>query len=95
LDKQQTVEFSDPPANIYVIFADGPGKYRVEVVDDGGKILEVVYDHKVAAQSDAWLDWDCLDGKGMPVPPGQYFVVIYKDGKALKSLSVVRNPKNR
>lgn len=93
LDKQQSVEFSDPPANIYVVLADGPGKYRVEVVDSGGKILEVIYNHKVAALSDVWLEWDCLDGEGMPVPPGQYFIIIYKDGKTLKSLSVVRTLK--
>ena len=93
LDKQQSIEFSDPPANIYVVFGDGPGKYKVEVMNSSGKRLEVIYERKIAAQSDAWLEWDCLDGKGMPVPPGQYFVVVYKDGRILKSLSVVRAPK--
>lgn len=93
LDKQQSVEFSDPPANIYVVFGDGPGKYKVEVLNSSGKRLEVIYERKIAAQSDTWLEWDCMDGKGMPAPPGQYFVVVYKDGKILKSLSVVRSPK--
>lgn len=95
LDKQQNVEFMDPPANIYVVFADGPGRYRAEIMDRSGKTLKIVLDRKIVSESDMWIEWDCMDNKGMPVPPGQYFVVIYKDGEPLKSLSVVRVAKDR
>jgi|GEM_PF-6375845 len=93
LDKQ-TIKFSDPPANIYVVFADGPGQYRAEVADQNGKVLEVIFDRKVVSQKDIWLEWDCLDGQRMPVAPGQYFVIVYKDGVILKSLSVIRISKD-
>jgi hypothetical protein len=95
LDKAQIIEFSDAPANIYVGFADGPGIYRLQIVDDQGKLLQVIYNQRVVAQADAWVGWDGRDAQGRDAPPGQYFVIIYKDGKALKSLSVVRISKSR
>jgi len=95
LDKEQSIEFSDAPANIYVGFADGPGVYQLQIVDSRGKLLQVIYDQKVVAQADAWVGWDGKDAQGLDVPPGKYFVIIYKDGKALKSLSVVRVSKSR
>jgi hypothetical protein len=94
LDLEHTVEFTAPPANIYVTFADGPGNYRVEVVDRGGNSLGIIYGKKVVSQGDAWLEWDGRDKKDRDVPPGQYYVILYKDGKAIKSISVVRGPGN-
>jgi|GEM_PF-1746825 len=91
LDPTLNVVFSEPPANIYITFADGPGHYQVVVVDDQGNSLEAVYDRRVVAESDAWVEWDGLDPKGKLVSPGQYFVILTKYGKALKRISVIRN----
>lgn len=93
LDKGNSIEFSEIPPNIYVSFADGPGFYRLKIVDSRGNLLQVIYDQRVVSQTDAWVGWDGKDAQGQEAPPGQYFVIFYKDGKALKSLSVVRTPK--
>ena len=95
LDREQIIQFSAPPANIYVTFADGPGWYQLKIVDGQNNLIKTIYDHHVVAESDAWADWDGQDAKGNDMPPGQYFVVIYKDGTALKSLLVIRSPANQ
>jgi hypothetical protein len=92
LDKANTVEFTTPPAVINITFADGPGFYQVKVADDSGNILKQIFDQKVVALSDSWIEWDGRDKNGKAVMPGQYYVILYKDGKALKSLSVIRDP---
>jgi hypothetical protein len=92
LDKDQTIEFAAPPANIYVTFGDGPGWYQLQIVDKGANLVKTIYDRHIVAEADAWVEWDGQNAKGEDMPPGQYFVVIYKDGKALKSISVVRSP---
>jgi hypothetical protein len=90
VDKSLNVTFSSPPANIYVTFADGPGEYTAEVVDSVGNTLEAIFEQRVVAQSDAWLEWDGLDQRGKDTLPGQYYVILFKDGKALKRISVIR-----
>jgi len=90
LDPSLNIVFTEPPANIYLTFADGPGHYQVEVVDDEGNSLEALFDRKIVAESDSWVEWDGLDQNGKLVSPGQYFVILSKDGKALKRISVVR-----
>jgi flagellar hook assembly protein FlgD len=92
LDKEQTLEFAAPPANIYVTFGDGPGWYQLQIVDGRARLVKTIYDRHVVAETDEWVEWDGQNGKGEDMPPGQYFVVIYKDGKALKSISVIRSP---
>jgi hypothetical protein len=95
LDKANAIVFSETPPNIYVSFADGPGVYRLQIVDNRGNLLQVIYNQRVVTQADAWVGWDGKDAQGRVAPPGQYFVIIYKDGKALKSLSVVRTASSR
>ncbi len=92
LDKEQTIEFSAPPANIYVTFADGPGHYQLQIVNAGANLVKTIYDRHVIGETDTWVEWDGHDERGHDMPPGRYFVVIYKDGKALKSISVIRSP---
>jgi len=92
LDTAQAIEFTAPPANIYVTFADGPGTYLLRVVDSRAMPVRTIYDHHVVSEDDAWVEWDGKDEQGRDVPPGQYYVVFYKDGKALKSLSLIRRP---
>jgi len=94
LDPNVAVVFYAPPANINVTFADGPGRYQMEVVDSVGNSLESIFDQTVSYTSSTWVEWDGLDEKGKTVPPGQYYAVLYKDGKALRSISIVRIPPN-
>lgn len=91
LDPSLNVVFTEPPANIYITFADGPGRYQVEVVDDRGNALETIFDRKIVAESDAWVVWDGMNPKVKLVAPGQYYVILTKDGKALKRISVIRD----
>jgi len=95
--KDQTIVFQTPPVEIYITFADGVGRYQLQVVDGQGRPLEVVYDRKIVGEKDDWVTWDGKDGWGRDVAPGQYYVIFYKDGKPLRSISVYRSgiPTNR
>jgi flagellar hook assembly protein FlgD len=86
----QTVVFQRLPANIYISFADGPGVYRLEVVDDSGAHLRNLFEKRVVAQEDGWVEWDGRDDAGQNVPPGQYTVLYTKDGRELKRLILVK-----
>jgi flagellar hook assembly protein FlgD len=91
LEKIHTIVYQTPPVEIYVTFADGPGRYQLEMMDVRGNPLRMVFDKKVVADSESWVTWDGKDDQGREMPVGQYFVVFYKDGKALRSISVIRS----
>ena len=91
LDKVHTIIYQTPPVEIYVTFADGPGRYQLEMMDSQDNPLRMVFDKKVVAESDTWVTWDGKDERGREMPVGQYFVIFYKDGKPLRSISVVRS----
>ncbi len=91
LDTSQAITFLAPPANIYMVFADGPGLYQLKVVNARGVFVKNIYDQRIVAQKDDWVYWDGKDGEGKDMPPGQYFVLLFKDGKALKSISIIRS----
>lgn len=86
----ETIVFGESPANIYLGFADGPGVYRLEVFDWTGKKLKDLFEKKVVAQRDVWVEWDGKDGEGRDAPPGWYYVNFSKDGKILKRIFVGR-----
>lgn len=88
--KGQAIVFETPPVEIYVTFGDGVGRYQLQVVDGQGHPLEVIFDKKIIGEKDSWVTWDGKDGQGRDVPPGQYFVIFYKNGKSLRSISVYR-----
>ncbi len=69
LDREQTIEFAAPPANIYVTFADGPGRYQLQIVDRGAKLVKNIYDRHVVGETEAWVEWDGRDEKGKDMPP--------------------------
>ena len=71
-------------------FGDGAGRYQLEVVDGRGHSLRMIFDKKIVGEGDDWVMWDGKDSQGRAVPLGQYFVVFYKDGKPLRSISVYR-----
>lgn len=88
--KAQAIVFQTPPVEIYVTFGDGAGRYQLEVVDGRGHSLRMIFDKKIVGEGDDWVMWDGKDSQGRAVPLGQYFVVFYKDGKPLRSISVYR-----
>jgi hypothetical protein len=90
LDQAQTIVFGATPANIYATFGDGPGRYQLEITNSQGNPLKVIYNQRIIAQKDAWAYWDGTNSKGLDMPPGQYFVVFFKDSKPLKRISIVR-----
>lgn len=89
LDQAQTLVFGPDAANIYVTFADGPGRYRVAAMDDRGNRLKFLLD-KWEIQGDAWVGWDGRDEQGRDLPAGQYRIVFSKDGKILNKIIVVK-----
>ncbi len=88
--KAQTIVFDDSTANIYVQFADGPGTYRMEVVDMKGHHLRDLFEKKVVAQTDTWVNWDGKDDAGRGVPMGLDVIRFLKDEKELRELIVLR-----
>ncbi len=94
LVKAQAIFFQTPPVEVYVTFEDGPGRYQLQVVDAGGNPLEMIFDKQIVAEGDNWATWDGKDGRGQEVAVGQYFIVFYKDGQPLRSISVYRSRTN-
>jgi hypothetical protein len=82
----QTIVFGKPPVNIYIDFADGPGLYRLEVLDGDSRPIRKLYEKRVVAETDDWVEWDGRDDRGETVPEGLYRVVFSKDGRYLNDL---------
>ena len=91
----QTIVFDSPPANIYMSFADGPGFYRLEVIDKGGRHLRNLFEKNVVAQQDAWAEWDGKDDSGQDAPLGLYYVIFSKGGRELRKLMLLRDGTNK
>lgn len=85
----QTIVFVHPPVNIFVTFGDGPGKYKLEVVDAGGTHLKTLYDKRVGAERETWMSWDGTNDAGDLMPVGHYSAVFSKDGKVLRHIALV------
>lgn len=85
------IVFQTPPVEIYVTFADGPGRYQLELVGTQGNPLRMIFDREIVGEGDAWVTWDGKNEKGQDMSLGQYFVIFYKDGKPLRSISVFRS----
>jgi hypothetical protein len=90
-EEAQTIVFGKPPANIYISFADGPGVYRLEIFDQGLHPLRNLFEKRIVAQEDAWVEWDGKDDGGQDVPFGPYLAVYSKDGRELNRIMVVRS----
>lgn len=87
----QTIVFESQPANIYVSFADGPGVYRLEVFDSSERHLRALFEKRIVAQSEDWVEWDGRNDLGQEMPAGQYIVLYTKDGRELNKLIVVKS----
>jgi len=89
-DQGQTIVFGQPPANLYLNFADGPGLYRLEVFDKDGKSVRVLMEKKIVAQKDMWVEWDGKNDQAVDASEGIYSVILSKEGRQLQKISVLR-----
>jgi flagellar hook assembly protein FlgD len=85
----ETITFVNPPVNIYVTFADGPGKYKMEILDSQGNHLRTLFDKHVGGESERWLEWDGTNEQGKLMPATSYSAIFSKDGKVLRKISLV------
>jgi hypothetical protein len=84
----ETIVFVAPPVNIFVTFGDGPGQYKLDVVDADGKHLKTLYDKHVGWSRETWVAWDGKNEQGRLMPYGQYFAYFSKDGKVLRRIAL-------
>lgn len=89
LDAGQTVSFQDPPVELHLTFADGPGWYRMFIMDANQQWVRKILDQKVLANGDGWASWDGMDEQGRIGPRGRYYAVLFKGDKALKGIPLV------
>jgi hypothetical protein len=87
-----TIVFVNPPVNIDASFADGPGRYKLEVVDANGGHVNTLYDHQVAFEKETWLSWDGTNDQGRLMHYGQYFALFSKDGKIIQKIALTWIP---
>jgi hypothetical protein len=79
----ETIVFVNPPVNVYVSFADGPGRYKLEVMDGQGNHIKTLYDKTVSYERETWLSWDGTNEDGRLMPAARYRATLTKDGKVL------------
>lgn len=82
----QTITFSEPPVNVHMRFADGPGRYHLAVYDAQGSRLAVLFNHHIMEHQEAWATWDGVDEFGVRMSAGLYYAVFSKEGKALRKI---------
>jgi len=90
LQNDGSIVFGASNANILVSFGDGPGLYKVEVMDDHFNHLKTLFDQRVLENSESWLNWNGKDDLGNDVPAGNYFVICSKEGTVLQKITLSR-----
>ena len=90
LQNDGSIVFGVSNANILVSFGDGPGMYKVEVLDDHFTHLKTLFDQRVLGNSESWLNWNGKDDSGNDVPAGSYFVICSKEGIVLQKITLSR-----
>jgi hypothetical protein len=90
LQNDGSIVFGVSNANILVSFGDGPGMYKVEVMDDHFTHLKTLFNQRVLENSESWLNWNGKDDSGNDVPAGSYFVICSKEGTVLQKITLSR-----
>lgn len=88
MDGGQVIVFDRPPANIYITFADGPGLYEVDVVDQRSTVIQRLLQKRVLSDHGEWAVWNGKDALGMESPVGDYWVLLSKEGRLISRISV-------
>ena len=87
-----TIVFVNPPVNIDASFADGPGRYKLEIVDDQGNHVNTLYDKHVGFEKETWISWDGTNEQGRLMRYGQYFALFSKDGRMIQKIALTWIP---
>jgi hypothetical protein len=90
LQNDGSIVFGASNANILVSFGDGPGIYKVEVMDDHFTHLKTLFDQRVLENAESWLNWNGKDESGNDVPAGSYYVICSKEGTVLQKITLSR-----
>ncbi len=77
-----------PPVNIDANFADGPGQYKVEIVDEGGNHLITLFDKQLTYRKETWVSWEGKNDQGTSMGPGHYFAIFTKDGNVMRKIAL-------
>ena len=51
----------------------------------------MIFDKQIVGEGDTWVTWNGKNDQDQDMPMGQYFVIFYKDGKPLRSISIFRS----
>ena len=81
-----TVLFNSYPVNLYMVFLDGNGTYRLDIWNGTNIPVKTIYEKIIITQKDDWGTWDGTDSAGIPQARGTYFAVLSKDGRALRKV---------
>jgi flagellar hook assembly protein FlgD len=84
-----TIVFAKPPVNINASFADGPGVYRLEIVDARGAHINTLYNEQVVLEKDTWIIWDGTNDQGQRMGYGNYQALLSKDGVLIEKIALV------
>ncbi|HVM32184.1 MAG TPA: hypothetical protein VMU88_03555 [bacterium] len=74
--------------SFYVSLLDGPGLYRLEVVDGSGRHLRTLLEEKRTGSEQVWVQWDGKGDQGQALPSGNYWLLYSKDGQVIRKMAL-------
>ena len=83
-----TIVFNSPPVNINASFADGPGVYRLEIVDSNRRHINTLYNQQVVLEKETWITWDGTNDEGRPMGYGNYIALLSRDGVLIEKIAL-------
>lgn len=84
-----TITFANPPVNIDASFADGPGLYKLEIVDAQGIHINTLYNKPSGFEKETWIVWDGTNDQGQLVRYGNYYALFTKDGVLIQKIALI------
>jgi hypothetical protein len=84
-----TITFANPPVNIDASFADGPGLYKLEIVDAQGEHLNTLYNKPSGFEKEIWITWDGTNDRGQLLRYGNYYALFTKDGVLIQKMALI------
>ncbi|HXL73975.1 MAG TPA: hypothetical protein VN963_10165, partial [bacterium] len=84
-----TITFANPPVNIDASFADGPGLYKLEIVNTQGVHLNTLYNKQSGFEKEIWITWDGTNDQGQLLRYGNYYALFSKDGALIEKIALI------
>jgi flagellar hook assembly protein FlgD len=84
-----TITFVNPPVNIDASFADGPGLYKLEIVDAQGLHINTLYNKPSGFEKEIWITWDGTNDQGQLARYGNYYALFTKDGVLIQKIALI------